>query len=82
MTLCEVFADEDFEGFAGSFGVEEELGGGVFGVGGGVLKDEVSLGLERLGFPVKLSGPVLEMSEVDVGGEVLLTHAVVDLWAG
>ena len=67
---------------AGSFGVEEELGGGVLGVGGGVLEDEFLLGLEGVGFPVELLGPELEVGEVDVGGEVLLAHAVVDLWAG
>ena len=55
------------------------MGSGVVGVGGGVLENEVSLGLERLGFPALLLGPVLEMGEVDVGGEVLLAHAVIDL---
>ena len=64
---------------AGSVGVEEELGGGVVGVWGVVLENEVSLGLERLGLPVELLGPVLEMGKVDVGGEVLLAHAVIDL---
>jgi hypothetical protein len=64
---------------AGSFGVEEELGGGVVVVGGGVLENEVSLGLERRGLPAELLGPELEMGKVDVGGEVLLAHAVIDL---
>lgn len=66
---------------AGSFGVEEELGGGVVVVGGGVLENEVSLGLERRGLPAELLGPELEMGKVDVGGEVLLAHAVIDLWS-
>ena len=48
------FADEDFEGLAGSVGVEEELGGGVFGVGVGVLEDEVLLSLKGGGFPAEL----------------------------
>ena len=45
VTSCDVFTNEDFEGFAGSVGVEEKLGGRVFGCGGGVLENEVSLGL-------------------------------------
>ena len=48
------FTDEDFEGLAGSVGVEEELGGGVFGVGVGVLEDEVLLSLKGEGFPAEL----------------------------
>ena len=39
---------------AGSVGVEEELGGGVFGVGVGVLEDEVLLSLKGGGFPAEL----------------------------